>query len=252
MDADLAFRAVSRALVLPPGGPVLLGLAGVLLWARAPRLGRALVAFSLAILLVLSTPVVSDVLIQAVESYPAYDGANPVEADVIVVLGGGLRRNASAIGGAELTPASLERLSGAAGLARRTGLPLLLSGGAVEPGKAEADVMQQMLVRDFGLKARWVENVSRTTRENAGDTARLLATVGFHRILLVTSAVHMRRAMAEFAAVGFDVVPVAVGGTAGVGEGLTAWLPSTAALDRSYQALYELAGQRVAALTRAF
>jgi uncharacterized SAM-binding protein YcdF (DUF218 family) len=248
MDAELAFRAVARALTLPPGGPVLLAFLGLALLRWWPRVGRALIAAGLVIVLVLSMPVVSDVLSLAVEEYPPLGASQPAPVGAIVVLGGGIRRNATEPGGAALAAESLERLAGGAALARRTGLPLVLSGGSVEPGPAEADVMQVTLKRDFGLEARFLECRSRTTRENARETAALLAPVWIKNVVLVTSAVHMRRAVAEFQAAGVTVIPAPVGGTLTVGRGLAAWLPKPSALVRSWDALYEIAGLLVARL----
>jgi uncharacterized SAM-binding protein YcdF (DUF218 family) len=248
MDTELALRAVARALVLPPGGPLLLGFLGLALLKRWPRVGRALAAIGLTVLLALSLPVVSDVLTLTVEEYPPLGASPPVPVGAIVVLAGGIRRNSADAAGAALLPTSLERLAGGAALARRTGLPLLLSGGSVEPGPAEADVLQATLKRDFGLEARYLERRSRTTRENARETAALLAPAWIKNVVLVTSAVHMRRAVAEFEAAGVTVVPAPVGGTVAVSRGLTAWLPRASALERSRAALYEIAGSLVARL----
>jgi uncharacterized SAM-binding protein YcdF (DUF218 family) len=246
MDADLVVRAVCRALVLPPGGPLLLGFAGLALLGRAPRAGRALIATGLGMLLLLSVPLVGDLLSRLAERYPPLDLGHPPAAEVIVVLAGGVRRNAAGGEGAEVQRETLERLAYAARLARVTGLPLLLSGGSVEPGEAEARVMQRTLRADFGLEARWLETRSRTTRENARETASLLAPLGLRHVLLVTSATHMRRALGEFLAAGLDAVPAPVAGTGGFGHGLLAWLPNVGALERSHEALYELAGELVA------
>lgn len=250
MDADLAFRALARELVLPPGGPLLLGVLGLALLRRWPRTGRLCIATAITVLLALSLPVVSDVLTLAVEEYPPLGASQPVPVGAIVVLSGGLRHNAADPSGEALLPASLERLAGGAALARRTRLPLVLSGGRVEPGPAEAEVMQATLKRDFGLEARFLETRSRTTRENARETAALLAPAWIKNVVLVTSAVHMRRAVAEFEAAGITVIPAPVGGTIAVGHGLGAWLPKASALARSTEALYELLGELVARIDR--
>src|SRR5208282_5554039 len=170
MDADLAVRAVCRALVLPPGGSLLLGCVGLALLGRAPRAGRALIAAGLGTLLLLSVPLVGDLLNRLAERYPPLDLAHRPSADVIVVLAGGVRRNAAGEEHAVVQGETLERLAYAARLARLTGLPLLLSGGSVEPGEAEARIMQRTLRADFALDARWLETRSRTTRENARET----------------------------------------------------------------------------------
>jgi uncharacterized SAM-binding protein YcdF (DUF218 family) len=245
MEPDLALRAVCRALVLPPGGPVLLACAGLVVWRHAPRLGRALVAAGLALIVLLSVPVLADLLNQQVERYPPIDLAQPPSADLIVVLGGGTRLAAGAPDRLELAGASLERLAYGAALARRTGLPLLLSGGSVGGEQPEAEVMQRTLAAAFGLEARWLETRSRTTHENARYSAALLAPLGAPRVLLVTSAVHMPRAMAEFRNAGVRVVAAPVPGARPTARGLGAWLPRPMALERSWEALYELAGQIV-------
>ena len=247
MDAELSLRAVCRALFLPPLGPLLLAAFGLWLLARRPWLGRWLVAVALALLLLLSMPVIADRLSALVERYPPLAPAALPAAEVIVVLSGGIRRPPSPAAPTP-SPATLERLAGAAALARRTGLPLLLSGGVVGSGPAEADVMQAALREDFGMQARFVERRSRTTAENALESARLLRAAGLRRVALVTSAVHMRRAMGEFSSTGLEIVPVPVGAASDSGRDLADWLPRAAALEVSYAALYEVAGGIVARL----
>jgi uncharacterized SAM-binding protein YcdF (DUF218 family) len=248
VDLDLAARAVGRALVLPPGGPLLLALAGIALLPRAPRLGRVLAVGGIAVTLLLSLPLVADPLTRLTERYPPLDLSRPVAADVIVVLGGGVRRDSVEGEAGILMPIALQRLAAGAHLARVTGLPLLLSGGVVDGGPPEAWVLERELERDFALKARWLESRARTTRENARETAALLAPLGLRRIALVTTASHMQRAVREFVAAGLTVVPAPVAGIGVIHYGVTAWLPHAAALERSHAALYELAGELVADL----
>ena len=250
MDADLAVRAIGRALVLPPGGPLLLGVAGLMLLRRMPRAGSWLIGVSLAVLLIVSLPSCSSRLQAWVEAYAPLDLTRPVTADVVVVLSGGIRRDSPRAGEATLMPEPLERLAGGVVIARTLRLPLLLSGGAVEPGPAEADVMQETLQQAFGTKARWLERRSRTTRENARESTAILNPLGLRRIVLVTSAAHMGRAVREFEAAGLVVIPAPVGmiGPRGCVAGLACWLPSGAALAVSYGALYEVLGDLVAQL----
>lgn len=246
MNAELIVHALCRAVVLPPGGLVLMGLAGLALLGRSPRAGRTLLAAAVGLLLLLSLAPVAYALTRAVECCQPLDPEHIPPADVIVVLGGGIAASAE---GAIPAPDTLERIAYAAGLARRTGLPLLLSGGALEVAYPEAEVMARSLKDEFGLEARWLETHSRTTRENATDTAALLRSLGLKRVLLVTSAVHMRRSRAEFRHAGIEPIPApARSSGAHVPAGL-GWLPSAGALLRSHAALYEIAGEIVATLS---
>lgn len=250
MDADLAVRAIGRAIVLPPGGAMLLGAVGLAVLRRAPRLGRSLIGVAFLALLAVSMPVGSHLLESWVERYPPLDLSAPVAADAIVVLAGGIRRDAPMPGQASLMPEPLERLTGGVVIARATRLPMLLSGGRVEPGIAEADVMQDVLAQAFGMQARWLEQRSRTTRENARESARILLPLGMRRVVLVTSASHMPRAVREFEAAGFAVIPAPTGldSPRACVSALHCWLPTGLALAQSHAALYEMLGAVVARL----
>jgi uncharacterized SAM-binding protein YcdF (DUF218 family) len=248
MDADIAFRSVCRAIVLPPGGTALLVVAGVLARRRWPRLGVALVATGLGVLMALSVPNVAALLVRSVAVYPPLDLDNPPRADLIAVLGGGVEFGPHGAVDATVSRATLERLAYAAKLARLTHLPVLLSGGAVAHDVAESQVMAGTLRQSFGIEARWLETRSRDTHENARYSAALLAGEGHPRVLLVTSATHMPRSLAEFRAAGVDVLPAPAPGLGPPRAELGGWLPQAGALERSCEALYEVLGQLVAAL----
>jgi uncharacterized SAM-binding protein YcdF (DUF218 family) len=106
---------------------------------------------------------------------------------------------------------ALERLRYGVHLARQSGLPILLSGGAPYGGTPEAELMQRALKEDFGLGARWQEKTSRDTTENAQESVRILRAAGVSRVLLVTHALHMPRAQAAFAAVEMEVIAAPTG-----------------------------------------
>ncbi|HAK93275.1 MAG TPA: YdcF family protein, partial [Massilia timonae] len=98
------------------------------------------------------------------------------------------------------------RLRYAAHLHRRTGLPILVSGGAPGPGAMSlADAMAAALREDFGVPVRWVEGRSRNTAENAMFSAALLRPEKVGRVLLVTDAMHMERARTVFQRGGLQV-----------------------------------------------
>ena len=234
----ILLKSLARNLILPPAGPLVLAVVGLLLMPRRRKLGVALVIVAVGFLWVCATPVVADVLTRFAERYPSLDPSKPVNAQAIVILGGGSMRIAPEYGGWALEGEALERVSYAAFLAHRTGLPILVSGT-----REEARSMSITLSRDLGLPVRWTENQSGDTYENARFSARILQADGIRRILLVTSSPHEWRAAHEFMGAGLDVVPGPVGSDIPHDYDLASFVPSIHGLHRSYDALYELIGE---------
>jgi uncharacterized SAM-binding protein YcdF (DUF218 family) len=211
MTAGVTTTYVLGQLALPPTSLVLLALAGVLVarWRRSA--GIALATLSLLALLVLSTTVVARALLRTLEP-PPLAAEQRSGAQAIVILAGGRVHASPEWGGDTINAATLRRLRYGAQLARETGLPVLLSGGNPERARlAEARLMQPVLEREFGVRARWVEDRSDTTAENARFSAALLAAAGITRVLLVTDAYHMPRARRAFAVAGLTPIPAATG-----------------------------------------
>jgi len=238
-------KKLIAALILPPTGPLLIAVAGLLLLRRKPRVGWALAWLGVAPLFVLSLPPVSVGLIMLVGDSGPLDQRQAASAQAIVVLGGGLRRNAAEYGGDTLNWLSLERVRYAAALARETRLPILVTGGRVYGGRAEAEVMRDVLEREYGVPVRWVENESRNTYENATLSAKLLRRDGISRVLLVSHGVDARRARREFSAAGIEVILASTQIPSLTVDSPLQFLPSMSALYGSYFALYELLGNVV-------
>ena len=75
---ELLLVKIATALVLPPGGNFALTIAGVALWQRRRVLAVILLTIAFVTLYVFSTPKLSDVLFEAVESVDArLPGAAP-------------------------------------------------------------------------------------------------------------------------------------------------------------------------------
>jgi uncharacterized SAM-binding protein YcdF (DUF218 family) len=234
-------KSVLRTLILPPSGPLILALVGLLLIHRYRRLGGTLVVVGVVSLWLLSMPVVGEVLEHLAERYPSLDLSHAVDAQAVVILGAGNVRVAPEYGGPAAAFETLERLNYGAFVAHRTSLPVLVSGSP-----EEAAAMRATLSRDFGITARWVENASGDTFENAQFSARLLRADHIHRIILVTSAAHEWRAAHEFMGAGFDVVPAPVGNLARRDDrGVERFIPGIEGLIKSYTATYELIGEPV-------
>jgi uncharacterized SAM-binding protein YcdF (DUF218 family) len=232
-------KTLARELILPPNPSLLLALLGASLIWRRQRFGWAVFVVGFASLWLMCMPIVADRLSALAEGYPALNPDRPVNAQAVVVLGGGGERmHAPEYNGPMAEPIMLERLTLAAFLARRYSLPLAVSGAV-----SESRAMSETLSRNFGVKPRWIEGNSRDTYENAQLSARILLPGGVKRIVLVTSSAHEWRAAHEFMAAGFDVVPAPAGVLDYREPGVFRLIPSTAGLMRSHAAVYGLIGE---------
>lgn len=237
----LLLKALLRNLILPPAGPVLLATLGVFLIKHRPVLARSCLILGLGSLWLLSTPVVSDALTGLAERYPPLDLRHPTGAQAIVILGGGGQITfAPEYGGPSAEPLLLAKLSYGVFVARKTGLPILITGSPIE-----ASAMRDTLLRNFDTGARWVDDQAHDTFENARNSVRLLKTDGINRIVLVTRATHMWRAAHEFTAAGVEVVPAPIGILSQRGHGIVQYVPNPDALLHSHAAIYELLGEPV-------
>jgi len=223
--------SILEALVTPPGMVVLLLVLTFFVYLRRPWLGAAMLVLSAITLVALSLPLTAHQLMNGLQNFakppelvpmaekgplaalyvPKDSLKDPPQA--IVVLGSGRYSEAPEYDLADTVSAQgLERLRYAAYLQRKTGLPILVSGGA--PGgedSAEAEHMQAVLTEDFHANVKWVERESRNTKGNAHLSQILLAESKVHHIYLVTSAWHMRRAAYAFEATGIKVTPAPTG-----------------------------------------
>ncbi|MES2562426.1 MAG: YdcF family protein [Pseudomonadota bacterium] len=233
-------KKILIALVLPPTGPLLIAIIGLMLLKSRPKLGRSLAWLGLLALLILSLPIVSDRLLRAVYDQGPLDFSQIGHAQAIVVLGGGVRRNAAEYAGDTVGRLTLDRVRYGALVARRTGLPILVTGGVVFSGAPEATLMKRTLEEEFQVAVRWTEAISRNTRGNAIESAKILQTAGIRSVILVGHSFDMPRALAEFAAAGLDVLPAPTHVPSGTFEGVLDLMPSLGALQSSYYALYEL------------
>ena len=191
-------------ILLPPASLAVLALILMLLGGRSSRVASI---FVLLILVTLGLPIVATEMLNSLSPPPPASGPEP---QAIVILSADAIRVQQPD---DLDPGllTLDRLRAGAALARRTGLPILVSGGEVFGAKTTlAGMMQTSLHDDFRLEARWAENKSRDTWENAEFSAAILHAAGITRIYLVTHDWHMRRSLLAFRHFGLDPVPVSV------------------------------------------
>lgn len=244
---------IPRDLILPPSSLFLVIAIGLALWRRRPRAGRIIAGTGLALLAFLSTPGGASLLVAPVEGMTApLRDPERANAQAIVVLAAGRLRRAPEYDGRDISDYyTLARLRYAAHLQRRTGLPLLVSGGnganRIAPDAhgqvtSEADGMAAALRDDFGVPVKWLEGRSRDTAENAAFSAAMLRADGVTRILLVTDAMHMPRASAVFERAGLSVIAAPTMFFSNQPLSIHAWIPSAEGMRRSWYASYELIG----------
>ncbi len=230
------------AFLLPPLSLILLGALGVLLLTHHPRLGRFLLASTLLLLYLISTPFISETLLQKLETESVI-GSTDTGVGAIVVLGGGTYFNAVEYGGDTVNRYSLERIRYAARLYQLTGKPILVTGGAPLGNiSSEAEQMKAVLENEFRVPVNWVESASNNTHENAYKSYEILKKNGITHIMLVTHAWHMPRAMREFERAGFQVTPAPTAFTTRYRTDGLAYLPTASALQQSRIFIHEVIG----------
>ncbi len=238
-------RHLIETLLLPPASSLWLFLLGCLLVRRWRRLGRSLQIAGVAWLYLASTPLVGGLLLHSLEGEPALAASGELpKAQAIVVLSAEADRFGREYGGAVIGPMTMQRLRYGAALQRRTGLPLLVSGGI--PGRdlrSLADMMADAAKNELGVPVKWVEGKSADTRENARCSAELLKPAGVTTVLLVSSAFHMPRAMACFRAAGITPIAAPTAFRSPVFESWTNCLPSWTGLRDTCIALHEWGGR---------
>jgi uncharacterized SAM-binding protein YcdF (DUF218 family) len=244
LNESLSLTYLVGAVLVPPTSLILIGLLGLGLSRRWPAIGRALSAFGLVGLLVLSLPVTAFSLMSVLEGPPLSDPGAVGDAQAIVILAGGVSRGAVDWGGDTVGLFTLQRLRYGASVAKRTQLPVLITGAAPQQGRpGEAAMMREVLGNEFGVAVRWFDERARTTAGNAREAVSLLHAAGIGRIVLVTSAFHMPRAGHAFEQAGVQVL-AAPTGYFGYAGGAFEWphlVPNGDALRISYLALREMA-----------
>ncbi|PCO05472.1 YdcF family protein [Microbulbifer flavimaris] len=242
-------QAALTTLVMPPLAPLLGLLLALVLWLLPSstvfaKLSLPLAILSVATLWISATPTFSYWLGKQVGQAPPQAEAVP---QAVVVLGAGRYRDEKS-GNERLSATSLERLMWAVDKGPGQ-LPVLVSGGRVYAGErdSEAQLMAAVMKERLQRPVTWQENCSRTTAENAVNSAAILHDSGVESIVLVTHWWHMPRAARVFARAGLQVQPLAVGAPGELlpraQSGLLSWLPTASAMLRTQVYWRELLGQ---------
>ena len=231
---------------------LLLGIAfGIWISSKKQKLGKSLAVFSTALLWIFSTPAFNvwlshNLLTQYKPTTAQELKAQGVQA--IVVLGGGVETG-QPDGIQQLKPTALDRLRHGIELSRKTGIPVMVTGGKGWGAKAgsenEAEISSRVSREVFQFEIKWTESESRDTQENASNSKQLLAKQGISKVALVTHSWHMPRSSKAFQKVGFDVTPAPMGFVANKEVDLVSLLPNGAALNGTAATFRELVAYAV-------
>jgi uncharacterized SAM-binding protein YcdF (DUF218 family) len=237
----VSLQSVAASLLLPPLLFIFVALAGVLI-VRRRWVGGLVVAASMVALLLLATPFAAGHLRASLQHHAtgvsAPEGQQP---GAIVILGAEVARLTD--GTLAPGPLTLERLHAGALLARRTRLPVLVTGGPLAPGDPPlASVMAGTMRESFGIDPRWVEPEARDTAENARNAARMLGDEGIGTAHVVTHAWHMRRSLEAFARTPLVALPSPVRLDRTPEGRVTDWVPRPDHLAESWFMIREWVG----------
>ena len=253
MDTGITLSKVLPLLIYPFNLAIWLSLFAFCVWLFGRRKLAAFCLFlAMTILVVAASPKVAGYLYRSLEhKYLPVSVDKSPRADAIVVLGGGI--------GGVLPPrvtldlnGAADRVLHAARLYRAGKAPLIIaSGGHVFPqgnSPPESELIADLLA-EWGVDRTdlIIENQSRNTFENAKYSKHILEKRELRKVLLVTSALHMPRALAVFKAAGIDVLPSPTDYHAVDYNqpALLGWVPNVGALNATTNVIREYLGYLV-------
>ena len=251
LDATASMYELIKSLsqlVYPLGSAIFIGcLALSLIFVGRRRSGLIIGAMALGWLWFCSAPVTADMLANSLERrYTYLSIADVPRADAAVILGGGAfnfdrNRPYASIGG------TVDRYIHGARLFEARRVQKIVLTGARDQGEGPTEAqLGAAFLTEIGIPPEHVilENAARTTMGHVDPIAELLADRGLETFLLVTSAMHMRRAEAVFRAAGLKPVPIATDFRVNTVTKMSIrrLLPSLSALSLSTVAIHEYIG----------
>ena len=229
-----------------PVSLLFVGLLAMLVFYRR-RYARWGLAFFLLLFYSLSAPITVLPLVRWLEGpRPGPEALRP-HYDVAIVLTGMVNLRSSSAGHIEFNESVERILEGMRLVKRGIADKLFIVGGSGNPfdqRASEARILRTFAL-EFGLHDEQVltEELSRNTYENAVKATEILRATPYRDLVLITTALHMRRAAAAFHKQGLfpDLYPVDFQSSSG-GITFLSLIPSVRALDMMTAVIHELVG----------
>ncbi|MHB1657596.1 MAG: YdcF family protein [Burkholderiales bacterium] len=225
-----------------PPGIIIIGFLAAGFLARKIKHAFAVSLFFAAAIYAFSIGPVKNILIFPLEnSYYTPKNVKALKAKAIVVLGKG------AYNGVMLDGDSLNRLVGGFILYRKLHIPIIFSGGYSTSTVATSIIARKILLKmGVGRSDIITDDKSNDTAQNALDTEAICKKHKFTKIILVTSAYHMKRAVFLFrrtgTAAGLKIIPYPVDFKGNNHYNFYSFLPSMGNLTISVEAVHEYLG----------
>ncbi|MBK8254081.1 MAG: YdcF family protein [Polyangiaceae bacterium] len=217
-----------------------------------PRWGLRLAWLVWIFLWLAATPRITFGVLGIMETPPADVksalGDTPEDRSAMIVLTGGTMSPRPQIWRAEmLAGSSLPRAVGAARVYLERPVGHVIVSGRAEPWGFPDDTAQAMadVMVAFGVpKERiLIEPLAQNTRQNAVFSTMMVRALGAEKTVLVTSALHMDRAVYEHERAGLKVIAAPVDHRYEPPEGIAPYVPSVVSLQRTHQIVHELLGR---------
>lgn len=250
MDLYTLIKVLAAQLLMPL--PLCLGLflLGLIIgWRRAA--GRLLSSLAFIALALLSWAPVADRLLHPIEARypPLHTWPHDQAPRAVMVLGAGFQPHQPWTLTGQLSDSAVTRLTEGLRLWHQSpDTPLLLSGTDRRPEVPSMALGYAALAQELGVPEGRIHALThpRDTGEESRAAAQLLGTGA--RLVLVTSASHMPRAITHFRAAGLDPIPAPTHYLALRDDRNTLgyWIPSSRHLRKSERAFYEMLGMLAA------
>ena len=211
---DFLFLSKLLPLFFYPVGLVsLLLIFSLILWWKYPRWLPFPLILAFLILFFSGNSLVSKFLIKSLEWQYIVSPSQIPNAEAIVILGGAIRPKIDPRPMVEVTEGG-DRIIYGAQLYKMGKAPIIIaSGGRIQwqnsnNNFSEADDIEKLLLLfDIPQDSIVKEGHSYNTYDNAVNTKQILQQLNIDRVILVTSAFHMPRAVKVFRKQGIEVIP---------------------------------------------
>lgn len=236
---------LSYSALMPPMCFLIATPVGAIIAFRWRHTGLAIALISSLLLYACCTQFFSDRLLALAESQvPPASSFALGDAQAIAVLSGDVYHGKPGGVPDDVGLLTLERLRLAATLYHAHPLPILVTGG-VEGNNAEssAALMADTLEEDYGIKTRWLEERAQNTYQNGAFSAAILKANNISRVIVVTEAWHLPRAVWAFAHAGITAIPAPAERTyTTAGIDWSEFEADYGSFAKSFYALHELLG----------